>query len=258
MPSWPCTGATLPTTGTTSLSNCNTACSSDPEGLDMCGGTSTISVYVPKKQAQLSCSPSGAWPDSTTWDLECVPDCVNYSNEALYDMTTMVHVPILPYQALVSWAWLLRSAGLNTFCPSGKHACACLWEGELLSASSNSCLCMMPARSTHLARHHFACQVMCKPGYKTTLSPSYEIINCESGPGIWQWPAPTRTFNCQQRTDVAYLGCFMNSIDPASSVLPSLIVSQAGMTIEMCRDAARDAGHIYFGLQDGTDCFGGG
>lgn len=57
--------------------------------------------------------------------------------------------------------------------------------------------------------------------------------------------------------NLAYLGCWANTADPATWALPVELRDDPAMTIEMCRTEAQNAQLMIFGLQ-GTKCYGGG
>lgn len=52
----------------------------------------------------------------------------------------------------------------------------------------------------------------------------------------------------------SYLGCF---VDSSSRDLPNLLSVAGGVTQESCRTAASAAGYLYFGLQNGNECWAG-
>ncbi|GLC68280.1 hypothetical protein PLESTF_000671300 [Pleodorina starrii] len=56
-------------------------------------------------------------------------------------------------------------------------------------------------------------------------------------------------------TPGCYIGCFQDRADWRA--LPEMYDESANMTIDRCREIARDKGYAYFGVEAGTQCFGG-
>ncbi|EFJ42201.1 hypothetical protein VOLCADRAFT_97747 [Volvox carteri f. nagariensis] len=53
-----------------------------------------------------------------------------------------------------------------------------------------------------------------------------------------------------------FVGCFSDS-DPVRSLPALLEVSPANMTVDRCRQLAKEGGFEYFGLESGVECYGG-
>lgn len=55
--------------------------------------------------------------------------------------------------------------------------------------------------------------------------------------------------------DANYLGCWLDSVDSTLSSSADVSTVQGGhATIEACRDAAKNANALYFGIENGNQC----